>query len=107
MWEADALGAAVHDMSNPSPINFTRGVPASDSFPTQDLVSASAAALRSQPETVLQYGPAPGFRPLRERLAARHKTELDAALPGNGSPQPLPILWLLLLSPADVVFTES
>src|SRR2546426_3428350 len=107
MWEADALGAAVHDMSNPSPINFTRGVPASDSFPTEDLVAASAAALRSQAETVLQYGPAPGFRPLREWLAAWQKTEVDAVLTGNGSLQLVDFLCLHLLSPGDVVFTES
>ena len=107
MWEADALGAAVHDMSNPSPINFTRGVPASDSFPTEDLVAASAAALRSQAETVLQYGPALGFRPLREWLAAWQKTEVDAVLTGNGSLQLVDFLCLHLLSPGDVVFTES
>ncbi len=57
-------------MSNLSPINFTRGVPATESFPTEDLVAASAAALGSHAETVLQYGPALGFRPLREWLAA-------------------------------------
>ncbi len=107
MWEANTLGTAVHDMSNPSPINFTRGVPTSDSFPTEDLVAASATALRSQAETVLQYGSALGFRPLREWLAAWQKTEVDAVLTGNGSLQLIDFLCLHLLSPGDVVFTES
>lgn len=94
-------------MSNPSPINFTRGVPASDSFPAEDLVAASAAALRSQAGPVLQYGPALGFRSLREWLAAWQKTEVDAVLTGNGSLQLIDFLCLHLLSPGDVVFTES
>ena len=94
-------------MVDQSPVNFTRGVPASESFPAEDLVAASAAALRSKPETVLQYGPAVGFRPLREWLAAWQKTEVDAVLTGNGSLQLVDFLCLHLLSPGDVVFTES
>jgi 2-aminoadipate transaminase len=94
-------------MPNPSPINFTRGVPATESFPTEDLVAASGAVLRSHAETVLQYGPALGFRPLREWLASWQKTEVDAVLTGNGSLQLVEFLCLHLLSPGDVVFTES
>src|SRR3989304_7072805 len=50
-------------------INFTRGVPANESFPTAELIDAASAVLRSHGNQMLQYGPAHGFAPLRQWLA--------------------------------------
>ena len=45
-------------------INFTRGVPANDSFPTADLVDAARSIFASHGAAILQYGPSAGFQPL-------------------------------------------
>ena len=50
-------------------INFTRGVPANESFPVADVADAAQGALRQHGPAMLQYGPSAGFLPLREWLA--------------------------------------
>jgi DNA-binding transcriptional MocR family regulator len=88
-------------------INFTRGVPANESFPIPDVIEAARAVLTTQGPTVLQYGPALGYLPLREWLAEWHKVTPDRVLTGNGSLQLIEFLCLSMLKPGDVVFTES
>jgi DNA-binding transcriptional MocR family regulator len=88
-------------------INFTRGVPANDSFPIADLVDAASAVFRSHGPAILQYGPALGFQPFREWLAGWQKVDVDRVLTGNGSLQLIEFLCLQMLQPGDVVFTES
>ena len=50
-------------------INFTRGVPAVESFPIDEVIEASRAILSTQGAAMLQYGPSLGFQPLRQWLA--------------------------------------
>ena len=88
-------------------INFTRGVPANESFPTDDLIEAAGAILRTKGAAVLQYGPALGFLPLREWLAEWQGVGVDRVLTGNGSLQLIEFLCLQMLKPGDVVFTEA
>ena len=88
-------------------INFTRGVPATESFPVDELIEASRAVLMRQGAATLQYGPAFGFQPLREWLAERYKVNVDHVLTGNGSLQLLEFLCFHLLEAGDVVFTEA
>jgi DNA-binding transcriptional MocR family regulator len=90
-----------------NPINFTRGVPAPESFPIQELVDASAAVFRSHGPEMLQYGPARGFEPLRRWLAEWMRTDLDRVFTSNGSLQIVEFLCLQMLAPGDLVFTES
>jgi len=56
---------------------------------------------------MLQYGPAHGFRPLREWLAEWQGVPVDRILTGNGSLQLIEFLCLHLLKDDDVVFTEA
>ena len=56
-------------MSDLKPINFTRGIPAIESFPVDDVIDAAVAALKAHGRTILQYGAAIGFAPLVEWLA--------------------------------------
>ena len=89
-------------------INFTRGVPANESFPIDELIDA--AQRRSSRRTgaaMLQYGPSLGFQPLREWLAEWQGVTVDRVLTGNGSLQLIEFLCLHMLKPGDVVFTES
>ncbi|OFW17960.1 MAG: hypothetical protein A3H97_06010 [Acidobacteria bacterium RIFCSPLOWO2_02_FULL_65_29] len=88
-------------------INFTRGVPANESFPIDDLAEAAGTILKSKGPAVLQYGPALGFLPLREWLAGWQGVGVDRVLIGNGSLQLIEFLCLQMLKPGDVVFTEA
>jgi DNA-binding transcriptional MocR family regulator len=88
-------------------INFTRGVPANESFPIDEVVDAASAAFRAHGAAMLQYGPSPGFGPLREWLAEWQRVSVDAVMTGNGSLQLIEFLCLHMIRPGDVVFTES
>jgi DNA-binding transcriptional MocR family regulator len=88
-------------------INFTRGVPATESFPIEELIEAAGAALRTNGAAILQYGPSTAFPLLREWLAEWQQVRPDQVLTGNGSLQLIEFLCLHMLEPGDVVFTES
>jgi 2-aminoadipate transaminase len=94
-------------MSELAPINFTRGIPAPESFPTDELIAASSAVLQEHAATVLQYGPSAGFAPLREWIAGWQGVEPARVLLANGSLQLVEFLCLAHLAPGDVVLTES
>ena len=88
-------------------INFTRGVPANESFPIEELSEAAGAILQSKGAAILQYGPSFGFLPLREWLAEWQHASVDAVLTANGSLQLIEFLCLHMIKPGDLVFTES
>jgi DNA-binding transcriptional MocR family regulator len=92
---------------HPNTINFTRGVPANDSFPIDDVIDAARAALKTIGPAMLQYGPSAGFQPLREWVADWQGVASDRILTGNGSLQLIDFLCLHLLEDGDVVFTEA
>jgi 2-aminoadipate transaminase len=87
-------------------INFTRGVPANESFPLDEVIDSATSALNAKGAAMLQYGPSMGFQPLREWLAGWQKVAVDRVLTGNGSLQIIEFLCLHALKPGDVVFTE-
>lgn len=88
-------------------INFTRGVPANESFPTDTLADAAATVLKSDGAAILQYGPSAAFPPLREWLAEWQRVTPEQVLTGNGSLQLIEFLCVHLVRPGDLVFTES
>jgi 2-aminoadipate transaminase len=90
-----------------SVINFTRGVPAAESYPVDELVSAAQAVIKEQGANVLAYGPALGFLPMRQWLAEWQGVSVDQVLTGNGSLEIVEFLCRALIKPGDVVFTES
>jgi 2-aminoadipate transaminase len=94
-------------LSDPKPINFTRGVPAVESFPVDEVIAAATAALQEHGRTMLQYGPSAGFAPLREWLAQWQGVPVDQMLTGNGSLQIVEFLCFAMLKPGDIVFTEA
>ena len=49
-------------MSDKPVINFTRGVPATESFPVEKMVTASKVALEKYGTTILQYGKSTGYK---------------------------------------------
>lgn len=94
-------------MPEPQPINFTRGVPANESFPIEEVIDSANAILKENGAAILQYGPALGFAPLREWIAEWQGVQPDQVLTGNGSLQLVEFLCLHLIRPGDAVFTES
>jgi DNA-binding transcriptional MocR family regulator len=88
-------------------INFTRGVPANESFPIEEITQAANDILKTQGAAMLQYGPSLGFLPLREWLASWQQVSADRVLTANGSLQLIEFLCLHMIDPGDVVFTES
>lgn len=91
-----------------SAIDFTRGVPAKESFPLEQLAECAAAVLNGELGVqVMQYGKGGGFAPLREWLAARHGVAPEQVLLANGSLQIVEFLGLAAIEPGDTVFVES
>lgn len=93
-------------MSNRPVINFTRGVPATESFPIEDMALASQRAIEKYGATILQYGKSFGFAPLRDWLAEWRGVSPEQVLTGNGSLQIVEFLCFHTIRPGDVVFTE-
>jgi DNA-binding transcriptional MocR family regulator len=94
-------------MTELQPINFTRGVPANESFPLTELRDAATAAFTQYGAAMMQYGPALGFAPLREWISQWQNVQPNQVLTGNGSLELIEFLCRLLIRPGDVVFTES
>jgi len=88
-------------------INFTRGVPATESFPIEDMVAAGQAAIEKYGTTIFQYGKSYGFLPLREWLAEWQGVSVDQVMTSNGSLQVVEFLCYHFIQPGDVVFTEA
>ena len=88
-------------------INFTRGVPANESFPTTDLIDSAGAVFKTHGTAMLQYGPSRGFEPLRQWLAEWQGVDADRVITSNGSLQLIEFLCLHMIKPGDLVFTES
>jgi 2-aminoadipate transaminase len=89
------------------PILFNRGIPAPESFGIDNVLRAARDVLGEHGAALMQYGPAAGFAPLREWLAAWQGVTAEQVLLGNGSLQLLEFLCLRLLQPGDRVLTES
>ena len=94
-------------MSTLESINFTRGVPAHESFPLEEVRDAAIAVLKDNGAAVLQYGPAAGFAPLREWIAGWQGAQSNQVLLGNGSLELVEFLCRHIVRPGDTVFTES
>ena len=94
-------------MSDLPLIQFTRGVPATESFPIAEMAAAAERAVTAYGPTILQYGKAFGFMPLREWLADWFDVSTDQILISNGSLQLAEFFCYHFLNPGDVVFTES
>ena len=93
-------------MSDRPEINFTRGVPATESFPIEDMAAAAQRAIQKYGTTILQYGKSFGFAPLRDWLAEWRGVSPEQVLTGNGSLQIVEFLCFHSIRPGDVVFTE-
>jgi len=73
-------------------ISFARGVPAPECIPVEELADCARAVVERDGATVLSYGPAGGYAPLREWIAERHGVDPGRVLVTNGSLQGIAFL---------------
>jgi DNA-binding transcriptional MocR family regulator len=89
-------------------ISFARGVPAPECLPVDELADCARVVLERDGRTVLSYGAAGGYAPLREWVARRHGVSPARVLLTNGSLQGLVFLATHLLGgPSRRVLVEA
>lgn len=89
----------------PGMISLAGGLPDPEAFPVDHLAALAAAAIRTEPGEVLQYGLTAGSVALREHIAATtpSATTPEAVVVTTGSQQALDLLGAVLLDPGDPV----
>ena len=93
--------------------DFAVAYPDPVSLPYQGLVSSLQTALGEEGRDLAIYGDIQGYQPLREYVAAKlvrdRKLEVAAEdiILGDGSAQPLHMVFETLINPGDVVFAED
>jgi 2-aminoadipate transaminase len=89
-------------------IHFTRGIPADESYPLEQLANCAEAVMRG-PNALetMKYGTGFGFTPLREILAAQNNVKLENVIVGNGSLGFIDLMGVSVLEAGDTVFVES
>jgi DNA-binding transcriptional MocR family regulator len=87
-------------------ISLARGVPAPECLPQEELADCARAAIENDGATVLNYGAAGGYGPLREWIADRHRVEPERVVLTNGSLQGFRFL-AELLAPSRTVIVEA
>lgn len=70
-------------------ISFARGIPAPELLPVAELADCARAAIERDGRTILNYGPAGGYGPLRAWIAERHGVDPARVVLTNGSLQGL------------------
>jgi 2-aminoadipate transaminase len=73
-------------------ISLARGVPAPECIPVEELADCAHAVVKRDGATVLSYGSAAGYGPLREWIAELHGVDPKRVLVTNGSLQGLVFL---------------
>lgn len=68
-----------------SVISFARGNPSPDILPVEALKECAVAVIEREGRTVLNYGPAGGYPPLREWIAAQHGVDASQVVVSTGS----------------------
>ncbi len=89
-------------------IALTRGIPADESYPLEQLSECTQAVMHDPKLAVeaMRYGTGYGFGPLRELLAAQNSVSSDEVLIGNGSLSFVDLLGYVL-QPGDAVVVEA
>ncbi len=87
-------------------IAFTRGNPAEEGLPLDELQDCAAEIFRSEGKVLFQYGHYSGYRPLREWIAGQYRVPVERVLLGNSSMEFCTFLASALLGPGDAVFVE-
>ena len=88
-------------------ISLARGVPAPECVPADELAECAAAALHRDGGTILSYGSAGGYAPLRQWIGKRHGVAQERVVLTNGSLQGFALLAQLLAGGGGRVLVEA
>jgi 2-aminoadipate transaminase len=89
-------------------ISLTRGVPADESYPLDEVASCALSVMQDHKLSLeaMRYGTGYGFNPLRELLAAQYGVTVDQVLVGNGSLSFVDLLGVII-EPGSTVLVEA
>jgi len=87
-------------------ISFARGIPSPELLPVSELADCARAAIERDGRTILNYGAAGGYGPLRSWIAERHSVQPDRVVVTNGSLQGFVFLARQLV-PSGPVLVET
>ena len=88
-------------------ISLARGVPPPESLPLEEIADCARAAILGDGRTVLSYGAAAGYAPLRAWIAERHGVDPARVVITNGSLQAFAFLATHLVQPRTRVLVEA
>src|SRR5918999_2969424 len=88
-------------------ISLARGVPAPECIPVEELADCARAALREDGATILSYGAAGGYAPLRSWIADQHGVSPERVVLTNGSLQGFALLTEVLAAGGGRVLVEA
>jgi len=88
------------------PILFTRGNPAVEALPLEEIIDCANAAFKREGKVLFQYGHYSGYAPLREWIAQRYGVNVEQVLLGNGSMEFFTFVGSLMVNRGDAVYLE-
>jgi DNA-binding transcriptional MocR family regulator len=88
-------------------ISLARGIPAPECVPLQELAECARAAMLDDGATVLSYGSAGGYAPLRRWIAEEHGVSQQRVVITNGSLQGFALLAQVLAAGGERVLVEA
>jgi 2-aminoadipate transaminase len=88
-------------------ISLARGVPAPECVPVEELAECARAAIQDDGSTILSYGAAGGYAPLRRQIAEEHGVSPQRVVVTNGSLQGFALLAQVLAGGGQRVLVEA
>jgi 2-aminoadipate transaminase len=88
-------------------ISLARGVPAPECVPVEELAECARAAIRDDGPTILSYGAAGGYGPLRRWIAEQHGVSAQRVVLTNGSLQAFALFAQVLAGGGGRVLVEA
>jgi 2-aminoadipate transaminase len=88
-------------------ISLARGVPAPECVPVEELAECARAAVQDDGATILSYGAAGGYAPLRRQIAEEHGVSPQRVVLTNGSLQGFALLAQVLAGGGQRVLVEA
>jgi 2-aminoadipate transaminase len=88
-------------------ISLARGVPAPECVPVEELAECARAAIQDDGATILSYGAAGGYAPLRRQIAEEHGVSPQRVVVTNGSLQGFALLAQVLAGGGQRVIVEA
>jgi DNA-binding transcriptional MocR family regulator len=88
-------------------ISLARGIPAPECVPAEELAECARSALQADGATILSYGSAGGYSPLRRWIAEEHGVSAQRVVLTNGSLQGFALLAQVLAGGGERVLVEA